>query len=295
VAWALEGLMLVELGLALRIPFLAHQGHAVGVLAFARLFLANFTGTGVTGLFSHRVLTVLPIVVLHYYLWKRLREQGQTQLCRVYLYTAAFLAVVLMRFEFGRVFTVTGWSVFALVLLALGVRYREPDLRWQSYLLAIAAFIRSWNTNFYIPESLGGWQMRVLTGAIVIACFYAGEFVCPRRAEDRIDRRARVLFSLLATVLLAVLLYYEVSGALLTVAWGAEGVALMVAGFSLRERSMRLSGLTLLAVCIGKLFFHDLRRLDTPHRILSFILLGLFLLGVSWIYTRFRDAIRRYL
>jgi len=168
--------------------------------------------------------------------------------------------------------------------------------------MAIAAFIRSWNTNFYIPESLGGWQMRVLTGAIVITCFYAGEFLCPRRSVegatrfvDRVDARARIMFSLLATLLLAVLLYYEVSGALLTVAWGIEGVALLVAGFSLRERSMRLSGLALLAVCIGKLFFHDLRRLDTPHRILSFILLGLFLLGVSWIYTRFRDAIRRYL
>jgi len=295
VAWALEGLLLVELGFALRIPFLEYQGHAAGALAFGRLFVANFTGTGVTGVISHRVLTVLPIIVLQYYLWKRLREQSRTLLCRVYPYTAAFLAFVLMRFELGRVFTVTGWSVFALALLALGLRYRLDDLRWQSYLLSIAAFIRSWNTNFYIPESLGGWRMRVLTGAIVIACFYAGEFLCPRRAADRIGARARVMFSLLATLLLAVLLYYEVSGALLTVAWGLEGVALMLAGFSLRERSMRLSGLTLLGVCIGKLFFYDLRRLDTPHRILSFILLGLFLLGVSWIYTRFRDAIRRYL
>jgi hypothetical protein len=295
VAWALEGLLLVELGFGLRIPFLAHQGHAVGAAAFARLFLANFTGTGVTGVFSHRVLTVLPVVVLHYYLWKRLRDQGRTKLSRVYLYTAAFLGAVLMRFEFGQVFTVTGWSVFALALLALGVRRGDPDLRWQGYMLAIAAFIRSWNTNFYIPESLGGWRMRVLTGAIVIACFCASQFLCPRRAAGRMDGRARVMFSLLATVLLAVLLHYEVSGALLTVAWGMEGVALMLAGFSLRERTMRLSGLTLLAVCIGKLFFHDLRHLDTPHRILSFILLGLFLLGVSWIYTRFRDAIRRYL
>ncbi|MCE5307811.1 MAG: DUF2339 domain-containing protein [Acidobacteriales bacterium] len=295
VAWALEGLLLVELGFALRIPFLGYQGHIAGAFTFGRLFVANFTGTGATGVVSHRVLTVLPIIVLHYYLWKRLREQGQTSLCRAYLYTAAFLAFVLMRFELGRVFTVTGWSLFALVLLALGLRYRLDDLRWQSYLLSIGAFIRSWNTNFYIPESLGGWRMRVLTGAIVIACFYAGEFVCPRRAVDRIGARARVMFSLLATLLLAVLLFYEVSGALLTVAWGLEGVALMVAGFSLRERSMRLSGLTLLGVCIGKLFFYDLRRLDTPHRILSFILLGLFLLGVSWIYTRFRDEVRRYL
>jgi Predicted membrane protein (DUF2339) len=302
VAWALEGLLLVEVGYALRIPFLGHQGHAAGALAFARLFQANFTGTGATGLFSHRVLTVLPIVVLHYYLWKRLRDQGQARLCRAYLYTAAILATVLMRFECGRVFTVTAWSVFALVLLALGFRSRQPDLRWQSYVLAIFAFVRSWNTNFYIPESMGGWQMRVFTGATVIACFYAGEFLCPRkpaegsvRLLDRMDARARVMFSLLVTVLLAVLIYYEVSGGLLTVSWGIQGVALLVAGFSLRERGMRLSGLALLAVCIAKLFFHDLGRLDTPHRILSFLLLGLLLLGVSWIYTRFRDAIRRYL
>jgi len=71
-------------------------------------------------------------------------------------------------------------------------------------------------------------------------------------------------------------------------------VALLVAGFSLRERVMRLSGLALLAVCIAKLFFHD-SPVWTPAPHLSFLLLGVFLLGVSWIYTRFRDAIRRYL
>jgi uncharacterized membrane protein len=81
----------------------------------------------------------------------------------------------------------------------------------------------------------------------------------------------------------------------LTVACGAQGVALLLAGFPLRERVLRLQGLALLLLCILKLFIYDLRNLETLYRILSFITLGLILLGVSWVYTRFRDRLKAYL
>ena len=58
---------------------------------------------------------------------------------------------------------------------------------------------------------------------------------------------------------------------------------------------MRLSGLSLFLVCILKLFLYDLRQLETFYRIVSFIVLGLILVSVSWIYTRFRSGIERYL
>ena len=96
-------------------------------------------------------------------------------------------------------------------------------------------------------------------------------------------------------MLLAVLLFYEVSGGVLTMAWGAEALALLAAGFPLRDRFQRLSGLALFLVCVLKLFLYDLRELQTVNRILSFIVLGAILVGVSWIYTRFRDRIQRYL
>jgi uncharacterized membrane protein len=47
--------------------------------------------------------------------------------------------------------------------------------------------------------------------------------------------------------------------------------------------------------CTLKLFLYDLRNLETPFRILSFIVLGLMLLGVSWVYSRFREQLRRIL
>ena len=100
---------------------------------------------------------------------------------------------------------------------------------------------------------------------------------------------------MLASLLLAILLFYEVSGGMLTMAWAVEALALLGAGFPLRDRLQRLSGLALFLICVLKLFLYDLRELETVNRILSFIVLGLILVGVSWMYTRFRDRIQRYL
>ncbi|HYW48167.1 MAG TPA: DUF2339 domain-containing protein [Bryobacteraceae bacterium] len=152
------------------------------------------------------------------------------------------------------------------------------DLRWQSYALAALAFTACSYGEATVP-----------IGAIVVACFFASQLVTTRGSHPRL------YYSLLATVLTAVLLYYKVSGSLLTVAWGIEGVALLSSGFPLRDRVLRVSGLALLSFCILKLFLWDLRHLETMPRILSFIVLGLILVGVSWIYTRFRERVARFL
>lgn len=302
-AWAITALLLMEIGFILDIPSLRLQSHLAGSAAVGRLFFANFTGLGRLGVISHRLLTVVPVIVLHYYQWSRQRAEDsrlrdwERPLARLYVYSAAVLAVVMMRFELGRVLTVTGWSAFALGLLYFGRRWNNIDLRWQSYILAALAFWRSWTTNFYAPESFAGVSGRVASGVFVIACFYIAQLLIPRKpSEDAgLERHARTFYSLLATALLAVLLFYEVSGSMLTVAWGIEGVALLIAGFPLSDRVQRLSGLALFLVCILKLFVYDLRHLETMYRILSFIVLGLMLVSVSWVYTRFRDRIQRFL
>ena len=120
------------------------------------------------------------------------------------------------------------------------------------------------------------------------------QLLAPRKPAG-LERYARAFYSLLASLLLAILLFYEVSGGTLTMAWAVEALALLGAGFPLRDRVQRLSGLALFLICVLKLFLYDLRELETVNRILSFIVLGLILVGVSWMYTRFRDRIQRYL
>jgi hypothetical protein len=124
-----------------------------------------------------------------------------------------------------------------------------------------------------------------------VAGFYVAQFIAKRCG----GQRSPVFYSMMATFLLSALLYGSVSGGLLTVSWGLQSLGLLGAGFSLRERVLRLQGLVLLLVCILKLFLYDLRNLETLYRILSFMALGLILLGVSWIYTRFREQVKRLL
>ena len=81
----------------------------------------------------------------------------------------------------------------------------------------------------------------------------------------------------------------------LTIALGAQAVGVLVAGFAAQERVFRLSGLAMFGICVMKLFFYDLRNLETLSRILSFIVLGLVLMGASWLYMRFKDKIQKYL
>jgi predicted membrane protein DUF2339 len=317
VAWTALAIVLIEAGFATGLIAPRIEGYTLAACAFARLFLANFTATGSFGIVSERLLTVVPVIVVFYYVAQRLDEEKlrvhlewfEYAARRVFLHAGAILIVVLIRFEAGRVAAVIGWSIFAVILLEAGLRLRDVDFRYQSYALAAATFARSWASNFYIPGSLGGMPERVVTGAIVIGCLYGCELLAPRndrvltptngnpieQALEYIDLNARTIFSMLASALLAVLLFYEISGRLLTVAWGLQAVALLIAGFAIRERVLRLSGLGLFGVCIIKVFTHDLQHLDALPRILSFIVLGALLISMSFVYTRYREQMRRFL
>jgi uncharacterized membrane protein len=314
VAWGLFALLLVQLGFSLPLPALRWQGYAVTGMAVVRLFFANFTNPGITGEFSHRLLTVGPLILLCYYLAGRLSPKAtpelpaaERSLGRFYLYAATLVAVVLLRFELGRVLAVLGWAGLGLGLLYLGLQRKNADLRWQSYLIALLTFARSWATNFYVPEGFHGVFGPVVAGSLVIVSLYVSQLLSPRtvglahvgdtsrRPLEWFDANARAFFCTLATTLLAILLFYEVPGKLLTAAWGLEGAALLLAGFALRDHVLRIAGLIVLGICLPKLFFYDLRNLETGYRIFSFVLLGLLLIAVSWVYTRFKPQLRAYL
>jgi hypothetical protein len=180
--------------------------------------------------------------------------------------------------------TLPGWAVtgsWAMVALALN-EFDRRSLRAQAMLAAAAVCVHVMVRDLGMPDP-------VISVVPAIACLEAAMLRRPAGS------RMRMYFSLLGTALAAALIFHEVSGSVLTIAWSLEGVGLLAAGFPLRDRVLRLSGLALLAVCTGKLFFWDLRNLETLPRIVSFIVLGLLLVAVSWVYTRFRDQVRRML
>jgi hypothetical protein len=251
-----------------------------------RLYVANFTVLTETAGISHRLWTVTPMLAFAWHMWRN--SSGIFQ--RIWSWSGVLVLGSLLRFELGRTLVVLGWAGLMLLLLSFGIRRQNKDFLWQGYVLGVLAFARGWATNFSSNETLLGMPERILIGIFVIAAFHTAEFLLTRE-----HRYGRTAFALMGVALLSILLYYEVQGSLLTIAWGAQAVALVIAGFAVQERTLRLAGLGMFGVCILKLFFYDLRNLETLSRILSFIVLGLVLMGASWLYMRFREKIQRYL
>jgi len=54
---------------------------------------------------------------------------------------------------------------------------------------------------------------------------------------------------------------------------------------------VRITAMGLLGLSILKVFLYDLSFLGQPYRIVSFIVLGLILIGASYMYARFRNSI----
>ncbi len=68
--------------------------------------------------------------------------------------------------------------------------------------------------------------------------------------------------------------------------WLAYGAGLMMFGFWRRSAFVRWQALVLMAVTIAKVFVFDVSQLQQGYRILSFIALGVVLMGISYAYHR---------
>src|ERR1019366_525477 len=68
----------------------------------------------------------------------------------------------------------------------------------------------------------------------------------------------------------------------------AYGAMLMIVGFLRRSAFVRWQALLLIAATIVKVFVYDVSQLDRGYRIVSFIVLGVLLLAISFVYQRDR-------
>jgi uncharacterized membrane protein len=68
-------------------------------------------------------------------------------------------------------------------------------------------------------------------------------------------------------------------------------IVLIFVGFFKKVKSMRIFALALFLVVIFKVFLFDLSSLEGVYRIMSFVALGFILLGISFVYQRFKNII----
>lgn len=232
---------------------------------------------------------------------------------------AALFLIITVPLIFSRHWITVFWAAQALVLLWMGIHIGRRTLSGGAYLLlalAVAKFL------FYDYEEV--FRFSLHTGAIREAYTYllaeryaTSVFVClalygfgmllRRSVLDflsssfRLREEASVIHVALGVVVFIVL-NVETSSffhdylpaarfAAASVLWAVFSVVLMVKGFRDNSPAVRKVALVLFSVTLLKVFTFDMSNISTPYRIISFIILGLMLVGTSYLYYRFKDRI----
>lgn len=74
----------------------------------------------------------------------------------------------------------------------------------------------------------------------------------------------------------------------LSILWGIYALAMVVIGIAFDKVHLRIAAIVLLAVTLIKLFFYDIADLPTIPKTILFITIGLLLLIVSFLYTKYK-------
>ena len=77
----------------------------------------------------------------------------------------------------------------------------------------------------------------------------------------------------------------------LSVLWGAYALAVIAVGIKLAKKHLRIFGIVLLGITLAKLFIYDIADLPTIPKTILFVSLGILMLIVSFLYTKYRHVI----
>jgi uncharacterized membrane protein len=212
------------------------------------------------------------------------------------------------------------WVVFGCAALIIGVQRRLRALRIGALLLLAVATVKALFVDLRYYDA--GWHNLLLNPTFAVFALLIAGFALSvwfyARAEDIPERERGVLIPVLlgaANLLAIIALSLEALGHYavmmrapgleasrladlrlaqqlsISVVWTIYGGAMLTFGMARRSRLLRIMGLLLLSLTIFKVFLFDLSSLERLYRIISFIVLGLILLAVSFLYQRYRQRV----
>jgi uncharacterized membrane protein len=229
---------------------------------------------------------------------------GETRTLRRLLVALALICVSLaIPARLDHAWLTMAWAIEGAIIVRLGARIASWRLRVPGLLLLSVAAIRL--LVIEIPAAHFLWNLRFATFAIAVACF-AVSAVAMARAADGAQPHERKLAALLMVAVTGYSLLalsfevWDLFGRIgvpglerwpaqqmaLSVLWTLFAAALVFAGMTRKSALLRWQALALFALVVGKVFLYDLSSLQRFYRILSFLVLGILLLVVSFLYQR---------
>jgi uncharacterized membrane protein len=229
-----------------------------------------------------------------------------------YLGLAITFLTIAIPLQLRASYLTVAWAAESAVLIWSGVRAREARMRWYGLVLFLIAAGKALLVDLARVPAPERFLLneRMLSGAAIIsaaaisaaALGRAREFI--RDDERWLPPALALVANAFALIFGSVDLWRHLEGTTslalrasaqqlsLSVFWSLYALAVMAVGIWRRARPARLFALALLYLSIIKVFILDLSALQQSYRIVSFFGLGLILLVVSLLYTRFEERLK---
>ena len=232
----------------------------------------------------------------------RLSDNWNFKAAWEFVYTVVFLAVLaainLRRPRNAKLAVVTtALSVLSILVFATFVMYVLYDLR-VGYLM--------WEEG---AAMMAGYPMNFAIRYIVYLAIAGLYYVLYESSRDRMltDKTGEKSLSfgfdasLFVPVLIAasceltnLMAQYNFTDSTkygLSVLWGAYSLLVIALGIKFGKRRLRIGGIVLLGITLAKLFIYDISDLPTIPKTILFVSLGILMLIVSFLYTKYSHVI----
>ncbi|MBM4083583.1 MAG: DUF2339 domain-containing protein, partial [Planctomycetes bacterium] len=199
------------------------------------------------------------------------------------------------------------WAMGAASFFAAGLRLRRFAFRYVALgALLVAAILGVRVYACRMPP--GEWlylNKRFAADLLVIAVAFAHGFLVRRKREICSDDEQKLSLFLYGAGISALWLLLSIetffhffwtvpepqkarwtAQMALSIVWSVYAVALLILGFWQQARPLRYTALALFGLTVAKVALVDLTRVEQIYRIISYFVLGLLMIGASYLYHR---------
>jgi hypothetical protein len=288
-AWYVEGLALILISLLMGLGRFRAYAYAVFAVASLYYLFGMWELPTAANLGVIVGNTLLP--VLAYYLVKNLKKarnlpnlfEGENQV----LFGAAGIVLAVSTFQHAA----NDWM--GLLMSGVGLFFVLTGLLGKERIERLGGFIllAIGEVCFFIhSEGLRQDQrflIITLNALLPTITYYVAKYLKKsRELPDAFESENQVLFAA-AGLVLAVSAFRFLEPNWISLTLGVLGVLFILIGFAGQEKVERTGGLVLLGVTLLRVVFYDLAGLPIIFKIITFIILGVLFIGVSYIYNRF--------
>ncbi len=256
----------------------------------AAIFDANYLEVNQPLMLSFSILNIVLAFLSRFFNMKK-------SSAKAYLGIATVSMFVYISLAFSDLNLVVGWLSLGMIYMIYGLILGTIRTRAVGMFIIVASFVALVISFWNIEETIFRLTLFGFAALFEILSLLFLNAKLKNSAGDSTlyDSYLQNILASSSVVSLALIPCYLESKEFLTLYWGIIAFVVAILGFVFNDKTFRRSGLILLLITVLRLFVVDLSSMDPILKIISFLVLGVILLAISFGYTKYKDEIRRYL